>query len=308
MRDSFNKKVNSVVIREPDFLVMATQKSGCYWVSALMDAHPEISCFPSMYGGQTGVGEGHVFDVLGSIDDDGGKQFIKSFTKTRDGFFADLVHYLHQLSRHKLYDLFRERYSQWCNLYRKKRLVGEKTAEYLLHLDIVDYFYPKIKKLCIIRDPKDRVVSFHFHQLRKQQKTEEKITDEYVLSYCLNRIKKEYEILLNYNGNMHCFTYEALTKNPHQVLRDILDYLEVKSTKEIVNQMIAEASFENLTKKDRILDEGSRKRGEENRYSQYRKGIVGDWKNYLTPKQTKMIDTIIFDLEKKVFQKYNLNR
>lgn len=300
MRNSFNK--------EPDFLVIATQKSGCYWLSALMDAHPEISCFPSMYGGQTGVGEGHVFDILGSIDEDGGKQFTKSFTETRNGFFADLVPYLHKGSRRELYDLFRERYSQWCNLYRKKRLVGEKTAEYLLHLDIVDYFYPKIKKICIIRDPKDRVVSFHFHQLRKKQKTEEKITDEYVLRYCLNRMKKEYEILLNYNGNIHCFTYEALTKDPHPIIGGILDYLGVKRTKKIIDRMIAEASFENLTKKDRILNEGSRKRGEENRQSQYRKGAVGDWKNHLTPKQAEIIDTTLSDLERKVFQKYNLSR
>jgi len=298
---------NSLNNKEPDFLVIATQKSGCYWVSALMDAHPEISCFPSMYGGQTGVEEGHVFDVLATTDKDGGKQFIKSFTETREGFFADLVPYLHKVSRNKLYDLFRERYSQWCNLYRKKLLVGEKTAEYLLHLDIVDYFYPRIKKLCIIRNPKDRVVSFHFHQLRRGQKIEQKITDKYVLNYCQNRMKREYEILLNYKGNIHCFTYEALTKNPELVVDGILEYLEVKSTNEIIANMISRASFENLTKKDKLIKDRSRKRGEENRKSQYRKGIIGDWKNHLTPKQAEIIDDALSDLEKKVFRKYNLS-
>ena len=94
----------------------------------MLDSHPEINCFPSLPGGKSGVGEGHIFDVLATIDQDVGKQFIKSFTETRDGFFADLAPYLNKVSRNELYDLIRKRYTEWCNSYRKKRLVGEKTG------------------------------------------------------------------------------------------------------------------------------------------------------------------------------------
>ncbi len=291
----------------PDFLVMATQKSGAYWVTALLDAHPEINCFPAMYGGQTGAEEVHLFDDLASIDKDGGKKFKRIFTERHKGFFADLTPYLDKVPRHKFYDMFRERYNQWCDFQRKKRLVGEKTAEYLLHLDIVDYFYPDIKKLCIIREPKDRIVSFHFHQLRKGQKIKKELTDEYVLNYCKNRMRIEYEVLLNYDGNIHCFTYEKLTEDPYDAINGILNYLGAESSKEIIGHMIFQGSFENLTKKDKLIKDRSRKRGEEFRGSHYRKGAIGDWKNYLTKKQTDIIDGALSDLEKKVFRKYNLS-
>ena len=292
--------------KEPDFLVIGMQKSGTYWVTALLDAHPEINCFPAMYGGQSNSEEVHLFDDLASIDQDNGKKFKDIFNRRHNGFFSDLTPYLNKVNRNELYDLFRKRYNQFCNLQRKKRLVGEKTAEYVLHLGIVDYFYPKIKKLCIIRDPKDRIVSFHFHQLRKRKKFEEQISDEYVKDYCKNRIKKEYETLLAYKGSVNCFTYEALSKEPDRIINGVLDYLGVASNKEIVESMITEGSFKSLTKKNKLIKDKIRNQGEEFRKSHYRKGVVGDWINHLNKKQVDITNSILSDLEQKVFEKYNL--
>ena len=281
-------------IPPPDFLVVGMNKSGSYWLAAMLDAHPEINCFPNLPGGKSGVGEPHVFDVLGSIDEDGGQKFARSFTETRDGYFADLVPYLNKVSRNELYDMFRERYSSWCDKFRKKRLVGEKTQEYIFYLDIIDYFYPTIKKICIIRDPKDRLVSFHFNEIRKgRQEYSTTIADDFIEGF-LSRVKKEYSVLLNYSGEMYCYTYESMKEKSWETITGVLNYLGAKVSDIILKIMVEAGSFERLSALDKFYDENKqgkimdiknilgRKPGEEQWTSQYRKGIVGDWKNYLT--------------------------
>ena len=294
----------------PDFIVIGLQRSGSSWVTAFLSGHPEIICIPTLYGEQTGVGEGHIFDNLAKIDEDGGKSCLHSFTHYHDDFFAPLVPLIiNKVSKKELYDAFRERYNLWCDVQRKKtgkRLVGEKTTEYVFYLDLIDEFYPGIKKLCILRDPRDRIVSFHFHKLRRNQKKENKITDAYTKNYCQTRIKPEYEKLLAYSGNIHCFTYEQMTSDPKTTLRNILNYLEAKTSNEIIEAMIKEGSFESVTERDQIAKDGKRKRGQESLKSHYRKGIVEDWKNHLTKEQVAIIKQELSSLQKKVCKKYNL--
>ena len=183
--------------RDPDFFIVGLQKSGTYWLTALLDAHPEIRCLPAMYGGQTGVQEGRFFDMLASIDEDGGEKFRNSFLNEHNGFYADLVPLLETASREELYSLFRERYRERFRRYSAgKRLIGDKTTEYVFHLEMIDDFFPQVKKICILRDPKDRVVSWHFDQLRKGRKEEKEISDEWLRAYIEGRVKREYEHIL----------------------------------------------------------------------------------------------------------------
>lgn len=302
----------------PDFLVVGMNKSGSYWLAAMLDAHPEINCFPTLPGGKSGVGEPHFFDVLGSIDEDGGVKFVKSFTETRDGYFADLVPYLEKVSKKELYNIFRDRYSQWCDTFRKKRLVGEKTQEYIFYLDLIDYCYPVIKKICIIRDIKDRLVSFHFNEIRKGRKEySEEISDDFVDLF-IQRALKEYNILFSYGGNMYCYTYESLKVNPKEVLAGVLNYLGAEVSDEILEKMINAGSFEKLSALDELYGKGTssiddpesaglgRKPGEELWNSQYRKGIVGDWKNHLTKQQARRVDLTLQSIKDAIFGKYNL--
>lgn len=316
METFLNKKINS--IQGPDFLIVGLNKSGSYWLAAMLDVHPEINCFPTLPGGKSGVGEPHFFDVLGSIDEDGGTKFIKSFTETRNGYFSDLVPYFNEVSREELIKMFRDRYSQWCDLFRKKRLVGEKTQEYIFYLDLIDFCYPEIKKICIIRDIKDRLVSFHFNEIRKGRKEySEEISDDFVAMF-IQRAFKEYEILSSYSGNIYCYTYESLKIRSKEVLTGILNYLDVEVSDKILEKMIEAGSFERLSALDQLSEkeairkgdikstEFSRKPGEELWNSQYRKGIVGDWKNHLTKKQANRVDLILQQLRDAVFKKYNI--
>lgn len=293
----------------PNFLVVGLNKSGTYWLTSLLNNHPKITCIPAMYGGQTGVEEGHFFDNLGSIDQDGAQRFRKGFTGSHKGYFADLIPNLEKVSRDELHKMFKERYEQWLGMYKEEgKILGEKTAEYIMYMPLLDSMYPDMKKICIFRDPKDRIVSYHFHQLRKGQKVEEELTDEYVRNHCTDRIAKDYQALLDYDGNLKVITYADMQSNTAEVVRDVFKYLNVEATDDEVNSMVEASTFESMTKKDKINTEGSRKAGEESRQSYYRKGIVGDWKNVMSDAQVSIVEEILGEMEKQIFKKYNLNK
>ena len=300
----------------PDFLIVGCERSGTHWVTALLNSHPGVACFPAIaFRKESGeysndFGEIHLFNTLASLESDNKDKFVRpisNYLTTHHKYFADLVPYEEKVPKEELYEKFIQRYNELCNSKRgMKKLVGEKTASYIFHLDFIDSFYPMIKKLCIIRNPKDQIVSWHFNDIRKGRKTEMTISDEFILDYCRKRIIKEYESLLTYKGKVHCFTYESLTNNTKEVISGILKYLEVQVGEELIEYMTDNASFQKLT----AIDSGitSRTRGEESIKSHYRKGIVGDWQNYLTIKQTKLVDQILLNLRIKVFDKHNLSK
>lgn len=297
----------------PDFLVVGLEKSGTHWVTALLNAHPEISAFPYLPFhtelGKNKIGEVHLFDTLASLEFGNEDKFTRPFSDFLTKYnkiFADLASYEKLVSRQELYLMFIERYNEYCDKMRgAKRLVGESTPAYVFYLDFIDSFYSAIKKICIIRDPKDRVVSWHFNQLRKGRKSEMTISDEFAIEYCRKRIIQEYRALMDYRGHIHCLTYEALSADTAKVVEGVLQYLGAEMNGAIIAHMIKEGSFKNLVAKD-TGSEG-RERGEESLGSHYRKGIVDDWVNHLTKQQAEKIDNFLADLERRVFIKFNLS-
>lgn len=300
----------------PNFLVVGLEKSGNHWISALLSAHPEISCFPVMpFIKDSGefnrevVGSLHLFNSLASLEQNKEDKWTRpmSFYKDRyNELFSDLVQYLDKKPKEEIYKMFIQRYNEVCESERHgKKLVGEVTPAYVFHLDFIDSFYPSINKLCAIREPRDRVVSWHFNQIRRGRiGNSNKVSDDFIIDYCTNRIQKEYQALLDYSGNLHCFTYEGLSITPQEVVKAILHYLGVSTDDAIIDIMIKEASFKKLNAKH-SGGEG-REKGQEKIMSHYRKGIVGDWKNYLTEKQIELVDSLTLDLQNQVFKKYNI--
>ena len=299
----------------PNFLLVGLEKSGTHWISGLLNAHPEVACIPfaALFGWQEKYkkeffGEVHLFNTLASLEPGNENKFsrpLENFLTRNNGFFADLVSKKDLTSKDELYKMFIERYNELCEMHRQgKKIIGESSPAYIFYLDFIDSFYPDIKKICIIRDPKDRVVSWNFNQIRKGRKEEIEITDDFAIDYCQSRILKEYESILAYSGVIHCLTYEDLSNNTAKTTQGILEYLGVNTDESIIDHMIEEAAFEKVSTQDNNL--GGRKKGEELIASHYRKGIVGDWKNYLTASQGALIDELTQDLQNKVFKKYNV--
>jgi len=305
-------------LKDPDYFVVGLQKSGSYWISALLDAHPDIRCLPTHYmhnitKGATGADEGRIFDMFASLGRDGGEALRFSLANHHGGFFKNIVPLIDGGDGALLEDALKKRYREWFVFHNPegKPIVGDKTTEYVFHLDLIDRWYPRAKKVCIMRDPKDRVVSWHFHQIRRGRKKEdEPITDEFVVAYIDTQIRREYEALLAYNGFVHLLTYEDLHTAPRDTLAAVVSYLGApRTTDGILTAMMEAASLEKLRGEDGVYPEG-KKAGKETMLteSHYRKGIVGDSENYLTDAQRALIDAHIMPLYQGVFEKYHALR
>lgn len=287
--------------KEPDFLILGLQKSGSTWLALLLNNHPEITCIPIFIQpkGKLAVSEGHFFDALGEIDNN--PDFFRiRITQGHKGFFNDMYNMIDKLDRQEYINILVKRYN--ALLQRKKnsrsRLVGDKTPEYIFYLDTIDGVFPQIKKICILRNHYDRIVSFHYHQIRKKRWEHKTIEDWEVESYC-DRIEREYSALLEYDGSIYVETYENFSKNPVSPLKDILKYLEVSSNERIIKDIIDQAHFSRLS--------DGRTRGESDIESHFRKGVVGDGLKEMTKNQRKYVYNSLEGMTHELMKKYSLD-
>ncbi|MBA2504890.1 MAG: sulfotransferase [Thermoleophilaceae bacterium] len=261
----------------PDFFVVGMQKAGTYWLTAMLDAHPQIRCFPSRPAGGDGSGEAHLFDVLARLDGGDYGRFRKSMSTKLGGYFADLVpadQPAGEEERAALRERLGKRFARYCDEQRRlhgKPLVGEKTTETVHHLDLVEQLFGGVRKVCVLRDPRDRAVSFHFHQIRKGRRDEGPIARHHVEEY-IERVRADYAGLLEIQQPFHVMTYEGLSADPVRVLRPLLDFLGAYSSEAHPAALVEAGRFKRLAQ---------RSPGEELAGNHYRKGVVGDWREKL---------------------------
>jgi len=306
----------------PDYLFVGMEKSGTTWCSTILNSHPAILSVSiredwKSKGKQVKnewdkelIGELHFFNTIASLNKKKKlyKRPISNYITKHKLLFKEIALLEGRLSNNELIKLFLKKYNEIFTEQRikqKKELAGEATAAYIFYLEDIDTFYPKVKKLCIMRDPKDRVVSFFYNEVRKGRIKDMSINDNFIKDYCNSRINNEYEALINYQGDIKCILYEELNspKAPN-VVKNMLDYLDCDYDKSLISMMISKADFSVLSK----YDDGtiSRQKGEENIYSQFRKGIVGDWKNNLSSEQASLVEILTDKLKNKVYKKYKL--
>ena len=289
-------------IPPPDFFIVGMQKSGSYWLTALLDAHPLIRCFPSRPGLADGTGEAHLFDLLARAETDF-QSFARSMRSKLDGTFTDIVpKSAPQAEDEKwaLFERFRDRFDEYCHLQRlrhAKPLVGEKTTESVHHLDILQRLYPNALKIAVLRDPRDRCVSFHFHQMRKGRLTAEtELNDGFVDSY-IDRVTADYEGLLQVEGAVHVLTYEDMSANPIGVSQRILRAIGLPEDAETAQAMVDAAAFERLA---------GRETGQMDATSHFRRGIVGDWRERLSSAQSQRIVDELHSLTCRIERRFDL--
>ena len=226
----------------PDFLVVGLQKCATSWVMHLLDAHPDISCMV-VPNDANPVKEGHFFDGLAALDNDR-RFFDIRMLKAHEGFFRDIGEKADSLPREELIQRLKGRYNAFMQNHKKpgSRLVGDKTTEYVFSLDLIERLYPGIKKLCILRRPADRIVSFHHHQVRKGRLAPAPPADREVFSY-LDRVEREYRSMLEFDGGLHLLTFESLKADTAAGLAGMLEYLGVSFAEGALEEMADRASF-----------------------------------------------------------------
>ncbi len=289
-------------VRPADFHIIGMQKSGTYWLTALLDRHPEIRCFPSRPGHEDGTGEAHLFDLLARMENDY-RSFRKSMRSKLGGYFSDLLVQGEPTSpaqRQALTVQICRRFDEYCSLQRAtsgKSIVGEKTTESVHHPELMDRLYRGVRKICILRDPRDRVVSFHYHQIRKGRRESASIDRAFVEAY-LERVEKDYRGLLAISEPLHLLTYEQMQQQPAATLRDLLRFLNVADDEETIRRIHQAASFEILA---------ARPAGQHAADSHFRKGIVGDWKSQLKPEDAVMMTQRLAELTEQIERRFGLD-
>lgn len=151
----------------------------------------------------------------------------------------------------------------------------------------------EIKVILMVRDPRDQVVSRMFHVRRdasiKWHERLNEVSDDEALMMCiegrpgLRGVVEANEL----TDSWHCededcslwMKYEEVRQSPEASLRKVLNYLEIQAKAQLVQTIIQRNRFERLTIGKRFWKNG-RTPGQADPKSHFRKGIIGDWRNY----------------------------
>ena len=153
-----------------------------------------------------------------------------------------------------------------------------------------------IRTILMIRDPRDQLISRMFHVKRSHNhpwhdRIQELEIDE-LLMLCIEGkddlpgTDSMINLTLGWlqaDSTALAVRYEALLANSVHHFSQVLRHIGIKKNVDSLANVIVERNrFERLSMGKRIWENG-RKPGQENNNSHFRKGITGDWKNYMKP-------------------------
>ncbi|XP_052819659.1 sulfotransferase 1B1-like [Mya arenaria] len=162
-------------------------------------------------------------------------------------------------------------------------------------------FEKKCKIIHILRNPKDMAVSFYNHvkgitcyaydgewQHYLKLFLEEKL--EYG-SWFGNVLSWETFVKANPSYPVHVIYYEELQKNNVSEIERLAKFLGVDFNDQLVNMVSEKCQFSNMSK-DKLVSDDLRKLLYKGNFTMYRKGAVGDWKNWFTVAQNEEFDRV----------------
>ncbi len=159
--------------------------------------------------------------------------------------------------------------------------VGEKTPDNASGLPTLALLFPKAKFIHVVRDGRDCAVSGWFHNLRLDHgRTVDTYAsfDNYVAQFAetwAGVVKTATEFGHTVPGRYMTVRYEDLSAAAPAELTRMFKFLGARSGHREIEHCASAASFATLS--------GGRESGDESRASFFRKGVIGDWHNHLSP-------------------------
>lgn len=259
------------------FFIAATEKSGTTWLQLMLDAHPNVVC----------RGEGQFASKLAPVL----YQALNDYGTFIDGLNSNVFSELQPFpgfdaaDQAALVRFAAARLWAKCGVNEDTRAVGEKTPANIRCLPTLRHLFPGCKFVFIVRDGRDVVVSGYAH-LRRQHGA---LGEEPIVNYARRvakiwtaDIERAKTAMAERPDETILVRYEDLHAEPEGPLSDVLSFLGVNSAAERVSDCIAAGRFSRLS--------GGRERGQENPSSQFRKGIVGDWRAGLPPEARAVVE------------------
>jgi hypothetical protein len=261
----------SAVREKQIFFIGGSVKSGTTWLQLLLNAHPEVSA----------NGEGHFLDLLApalrmAMDTHG--RLVK---EKNEQIFRELGGYP-RLSEDAMQYVIAGAIQAFLveqSKHKAARAVGEKTPDNLLHFPKLKLLFPRAKFIQIIRDGRDCAVSAWFHNLRTKPEwamSEFGSVEAFACKYADHwsaELAAAQAFADRHPGHVRQVQYEKLVASTEPVLSELFRFLGVNASDAMTALCRAAASFAKLS--------GGRNPGEEDRGSFFRKGVPGDWRNYL---------------------------
>jgi len=266
------------------FFIAATEKSGTTWLQSLIDAHPSAAC----------RGEGQFFTQLSPKLATATNEY-QAFVKRLNTTVFDETAGFPLMGRAEFRFLARSAAALMMAGYGDApeiTAVGEKTPGTVRALGHMRELFPDAKVLFILRDGRDAAVSGWIHLVRQWgPKKGTEALDHYAKRFA-KIWRKDYEAARVF-ADAHPadfleIRYEALHADPAREMSHVFEFLGLARDEATLAQCIEAASFGSLS--------GGRERGQEDRASQFRKGIVGDWRNHFDQAATDAFEAEAGDL------------
>ena len=253
----------------PYFFVLGLPKSGTTWVQKALDAHPQLVC----------RGEGKFM------------AFRKELSKAAAKYSNHIAGYQKKVFGEEFFPpMPRAEFDRLYRCFIEGRLIGDgappgvqrignKDPEHGPVLSDLAQHVPGAAFIHVIRDPRDVAVSTWHHMRRVEPGFVETIGDFEALArqivaewraYVRGVRRVNAEKVLEYME----IRYEDLHTDPTANLSELYSFLGVAAAPSVVEAALERASFERAS--------GGRARGEPDTLSFYRKGAVGDWRNYMS--------------------------
>lgn len=164
---------------------------------------------------------------------------------------------------------------------RPEKYLMEKTPTNIFQVPLIRRIFPGAKLMAIYRDGRDVAVSDKFFMARERAR--ETSVRESATKW---RDAMQAQVQEEARSGMHCLSYESLLEQPRDVVRGILQYLNLPVDEDTVDLMIHRSSFEFVTGRTR----GSAAS------DFYRKGVAADWVNHFTPSDMQQFSEIAGDM------------
>ncbi len=301
------------------FFIAGEMRSGTSWLRRTLSAHPEIGCGQegSFFGRDYAREEIPVYKgpvssltrVL-AVSEELKVWHELPWNDWSNGYEQDL----RNLTRLSI-DYFLSKEVARMG----KRIVGDKSPQHTENLDEIHEIYPDARIIHIVRDGRDVAISAMHHWWREAQDQEVsvfeltpeelEIRDAYLAdrqgflasgrsiftaerlgqlarrwSYRVDKAHRDGTTL--YGDRYLEIRYEDLLQDTPNTLRRVFGLLGASEDDRIIKYCIRASSFERVS---------SRRPGEEDSSSFFRKGVAGDWRDVFTERDRKIYEELAGD-------------
>jgi hypothetical protein len=251
--------------------IVGPPKCGTTWVMEALNGHPN-----AIARGESAVGRALIPNLLAAFQNYNAHQ--TKFGDHRHTFFgdADFMFFLRQVVDRQ--------FIQYIATARQKTserilAVMDKTPAHSQHIDLLAAVYPRSKFICCTRDVRDGAVSGWFH-FAPQGWLKQKTLEEYARVYASQSWGPMMRDARASAGRVGAaryleIDYAAHKSDPESKIHKLLQFIGLPDSERHISACIESGDFRKAS--------GGRSPGTEDRGSFFRKGVVGDWANHMSP-------------------------